>query len=112
MLSAFIDLIEQKYITTPTEFRPLDLAHKAMYLAIDTITELSWGEQMGFIANDADMYKYLEINDGFFPVLAVLLTMPRFSKLLSMWPLKLALPKEGDAFGFGRIMRFVRLNVA
>ncbi|KAK5657248.1 hypothetical protein OQA88_3307 [Cercophora sp. LCS_1] len=112
VLGDFIDLIERNYISTDTDYRPVDFAHKAMYFAIDTISQIAWGEQMGFIANDEDMYKYLEINDGFFPVLAVLLTMPKMDKYLKAWPLKLLLPKEGDTTGFGKMIRFVGFHSA
>ena len=47
------------------------------------------------------MYKYVEINDGFFPILAVLLNMPWLSRLLKTWPFSNALPKDGDEIGFG-----------
>ena len=72
---------------------------------MDVISELGFGEAIGFLANDRDMYKYVEINDGFFPVLAVLLNMPWLSRLLRTWPLNNALPKEGDEIGFGRMMQ-------
>ncbi|KAK3934715.1 cytochrome P450, partial [Diplogelasinospora grovesii] len=105
-VAELVDLIERKYLSTPTDFRPIEFAHKAQYFALDVISELGFGEAIGFLPNDKDMYRYVEINDTFFPVMAVILNMPWMDKYLKSWPLNMALPKEGDQVGFGRLMGF------
>ncbi|KAK4184792.1 cytochrome P450 [Podospora australis] len=111
ILGSFIDLIERKHISTPTEFRPIELGHAIQYLTLDIISELSLGEPLGFIASESDMYQFIEINDTFFPILSVLLTMPWLDKVLKSWPLHRLLPKEGDLVGFGRMMGLARTCV-
>ncbi len=104
LVGQFVNLIDQKYLSTSDEYRPVEFSHKSQYFALDVISELGFGEAIGFLSNDKDMYKYVEMNDSFFPVLAVLLNMPWLSRLLQSWPLNKALPKEGDEYGFGGMM--------
>ena len=106
-VAQLVRLIRDKYISTPEEFRPIEFSHKAQYFALDVISDLSFGEAIGFLENDEDMYRYVETNDTVFPVLAVLLNMPWLSALLRTWPMSLAMPKEGDEAGLGRIMTWV-----
>ena len=77
------------------------------YFALDAICELALGEQLGFLKHNSDRYRYLEMNDAFFPVLSVLLTVPWVDRLMRVWPFNLALPRDGDAVGFGMLMGWV-----
>jgi len=77
------------------------------YFALDVVGELALGEALGFLANDRDMYRYLEMNDAFFPVLSVLLTVPWVDRWMRVWPFSLALPRVGDEVGFGVLMGYV-----
>ena len=106
-VAQFVRLIEEKYLSTPTAFRPIEFSHKSQYFALDVISDLGFGEAIGFLENDQDMYRYVETNDTVFPVLAVLLNMPWLNALLKTWPLSLAMPKEGDEVGLGRLMTWV-----
>ncbi|KAH7316774.1 cytochrome P450 [Stachybotrys elegans] len=101
-----VNLIERKYLSTPSDFRPIEFSHKSQYFALDVISYLGFGEAIGFLKNDSDMHHYVESNDAFFPVLAVVLNMPWLDRWLRMWPLSLALPKVGDEAGFGGLMGF------
>jgi hypothetical protein len=56
IVAQFIDLIETKYCSTPTDFRPMDLAPKASYFALDVISELGFSEAYGFLKEDKDLY--------------------------------------------------------
>lgn len=106
-VAQLVRLISEEYLSTPSSFRPIEFSHKSQYFALDVISDLSFGEAIGFLENDRDMYRYVETNDTVFPVLAVLLNMPWLSALLRTWPLSLAMPKEGDEAGLGRIMTWV-----
>ncbi|KAH8895795.1 cytochrome P450 [Thozetella sp. PMI_491] len=111
IVGQLVDLIERKYLSTPDAYRPIEFSHKAQFFALDVIGELGFGEPIGFVSNDKDMYKYVEINDSFFPVLAVLLNMPWLSRLMQSWPLNKSLPKVGDEVGFGGLMSFAAAMV-
>jgi hypothetical protein len=99
-----INLIEKKYITTEHEFRPVEFAHTAMFFAIDVISDLSWGEALGFLADDADKFDYLKLNDTFFPFMTAMSALPWLTAMMQRAPFKYLLPKSSDRVGFGRIM--------
>lgn len=110
LVARLISLIESKYLSTAEKLCPVEFSQKSQYFTLDVITELAFGEAVGFLANDKDMYKYIEINDGFFPILAVILNMPWLDKYLKSWPLNMALPGEGDQVGFGRLIGYDKFS--
>ncbi|PHH60027.1 hypothetical protein CDD81_2195 [Ophiocordyceps australis] len=66
-IAALVRLIECKYLSTATEYRPMDLALKCNYFALDVISELGFGAAFGFLAEDRDLYRYNEMTRKFFP---------------------------------------------
>ena len=104
-----LSLIRTKYLSTLTRSAPMDLGRKIQYFTLDVISYLGFGEAIGFLANDQDMYQYVHVNDTFFPILAVILNMPWLYRWFRMWPLSLAMPKASDESGVGRIMGSVAL---
>jgi hypothetical protein len=106
-VAELVKLIETKYISTPKDYRPIEFAHKAQYFALDVISSVGQGVPIGFLTEDKDLHQYIEINDGFMPVFNILVNMPWLSKVMQTWPLSAALPKDGDAVGFGRLITWV-----
>ncbi|KAK2000903.1 cytochrome P450 [Colletotrichum falcatum] len=111
IVARFIDLIGSKYISTSDDFRPIEFSHKSQYFALDVVSELSFGEALGFLAKDEDLFGYVETNDQIFPVLAVMLNMPWLGITMQRWPLNKLLPFESDKFGFGRLMGMAKTLV-
>lgn len=103
-LAALFDLIDRKYISTATEYRPMELSHKIMFFTLDVITDLGFGETFGFLANDKDMHRYIEINDKWFPVAIVAFEIPFFHSIFSTWPFTKLAPTTSDSQGFGKVM--------
>ncbi|KAK0609981.1 cytochrome P450 [Bombardia bombarda] len=64
-VAEFVDLIERKYISTPTDYRPIEFLDKVQFFALDTTADIGFGDAIGLLANDKDMHmhKYIEIND-------------------------------------------------
>ncbi|OLN86894.1 Pisatin demethylase 13 [Colletotrichum chlorophyti] len=110
-IASFIDLIDRKYISTPAEFRPMDMASKSTYFALDVISELGFGTPYGFLKEDRDMYQYVSTKDAFFPVMITMGNVPWLATLMHTWPLNLGLPKSGDSAGFGALMGFAKTFV-
>ncbi|KAM7216621.1 Cytochrome P450 [Rhypophila decipiens] len=104
IVTQLVDLIERKYISTPTEYRPIEFAHTISFFALDVISEISFGEAFGFLREDKDLYNYVAINDVSMPILVAVTTIPWVDKYLKMWPLNKGMPKEGDQIGFGMLM--------
>ncbi|KAK7404120.1 hypothetical protein QQX98_010078 [Neonectria punicea] len=104
----FIALLDRKYISTDAATRPVDLAEKTQFFALDAIGDVSLGEPFGYLARDEDLYSYNEINASSLPVMNVVSVLPWLTQAIHRWPLCLVLPREGDQVGFGRLMGFAR----
>lgn len=105
IVNQFIHLVESKYISTADDFRPMEFAHKSQYFALDVVSELSFGQALGFVARDEDLWGYVKTNDETFPVFAVMLNMPYIGMLLQYWPLSKLLPFSNEKYGFGKLMQ-------
>ena len=101
-----MNLLDSKYCSTSTEYRPLQFFQKVSFFALDVIGDISFGEAFGFLSQDRDLYRYHEITDGSLPVMNVMSTMPWLINYLHRWPLNSFLPKEDDHIGFGRLMGY------
>ncbi|OHW89593.1 cytochrome p450 [Colletotrichum incanum] len=108
VVAQIINLIESKYISTSNNFRPIEFSHKSQYFALDVVSLLSFGEALGFIFNDKDLFGYVKTNDQIFPVPAVMLNMPWLGIMMQRWPLNKLLPFESDMFGFGKLMSMAK----
>lgn len=106
-IASWIDLIERKYVSSGADFRPFDFALQAQYFSLDTLGEIAYGDQLGFLKNDKDMNKILSINETTLPVLHILSGFAPLMRCMRVWPLRLLLPSEGDEVGFGAIMGYV-----
>ncbi|KAM3509266.1 hypothetical protein MY10362_000706 [Beauveria mimosiformis] len=58
----FITMLETKYTSTDSEIRPVDMAEKAQFLALDIIGDISIGKPFGYLRQDQDLYNFNEIN--------------------------------------------------
>ncbi|KAI1850890.1 hypothetical protein JX265_004916 [Neoarthrinium moseri] len=107
-LLAFMNLIDSRYISTATQYRPVQFFRKTSFFALDVIGDISFGDAFGFLQQDQDLYRYNEIHDESLPVMNIMSTMPWLAHILYRWPFNLLLPKEGDQVGFGRLMGFAK----
>lgn len=71
---------------------------------MDTISHLSFGEPLGFLAEDKDMFDYLKTSAEAFPFFIVLSLFPWLVRLLQWRMMKKYLPSTNDTFGMGKIM--------
>lgn len=105
-IANFILMLETKYTSTDSQIRPVDMAEKTQFLALDIIGDISVGEPFGYLQQDRDLYNYNEINMSSLPIMTLVSVLPGITDILHKWPFRLALPKEGDQVGFGRLMRY------
>jgi hypothetical protein len=106
-VAGFVELIDSKYISQPDDYRPMDLAVKCNYFALDVISELGFGAAFGFLKEDKDLYQYNAITRQFFPFVMFMANVPSLLDMLGRWPLTKMGPTAGDANGFGRLMGYV-----
>ncbi|KAJ5000721.1 Cytochrome P450 monooxygenase lolP1 [Colletotrichum sp. SAR 10_66] len=96
MVAQFVDLVESKYVSTVTDYRPIEFSHKSQYFALDVIGQLAFGEALGFLANDEDLWGYVSTNDQVFPALALMLNIPHVGIMMQRWPFSKLLPFSSD----------------
>lgn len=106
MVAQFVDLVESKYVSTVTDYRPVEFSHKSQYFALDVIGQLAFGEALGFLANDEDLWGYVSTNDQVFPALALMLNIPHVGIMMQRWPFSKLLPFSSDEYGFGKLMQY------
>jgi hypothetical protein len=103
-VAKFVDLIERKYISTSTEFRPLDFSRTAQFFALDVISTLAWGSAFGFLVQDEDINDYLRLFDEYMPAMLLIMSIPGLPWLMQQWPLNKMQPQTSDKAGFGSLM--------
>ena len=99
-----MQLIEDKYLSTNGECRPMDLAMKVQYLTLDVISSLAFGKKFGHIETDSDVYGYIQITAASMPVMLVLTVFPTLAKLMQSPLLRRVMPSEHDRVGFGKFI--------
>lgn len=104
-VAGLVRLIEAKYLSRTGDYRPMDLALKCNYFALDVISELGFGAAFGFLAEDRDLFSYNERTRRFFPFVMLMSNVPLFLSMLGRWPVSALGPTAGDAAGFGRLMQ-------
>lgn len=104
---AFADLIERKYVSTRTAYRPFDLARKAQYFALDVTTELSFGAPFGDLPSDSDVYGYIATTEQTLRYIILTTELPWLVRLLQSPLVKRFLPSDRDLLGIGRAMGWV-----
>jgi hypothetical protein len=98
---SLVHLLESRYVTHNKAF---DFARKAHYFAIDVIAHLAFGDPVGFMATDSDVYNHIDIVEKQLPVMGMTLNFPGFFKLLNWPPFNRLVPKAGDRDGMGKLM--------
>ena len=103
-VDALVHLIERKYISSHTDYRPMDFGEKAEYFTLDAIGLLAFGELFGYLEKDEDVFDYFKIVRTFLPIMVVLADVPLVARMLQSPFLRPFLPKESDRLGFGAII--------
>ena len=112
VLAELVDKIRTKYISTPGDLRPLDLAVMAQYFTLDSITKIAFGESFGFLSREEDVYHYLHTIESIAPVAAMTGEIPLLCSIVaSPSVLRLAGPKKTDKSGIGKLMASVRASI-
>lgn len=78
----FSQLIDEKYISTETEYRPCDLARKLQFMTLDIVGKIAFGESLGFMDEDRDKWNYIEQAEASLPVMQVIAMRPWITGLL------------------------------
>lgn len=101
---ALIKLIDTKYTSTPTQFRPFDFGRKAQYFTLDVISAIAFGEAFGDLEEDGDVHGYIKTIEMFFPALMIFSVFPGvYNWVLESRFMKGFMPNDKDPIGLGKL---------
>jgi hypothetical protein len=104
-LLKLLDLIKRKYISTPSEYRPIDFARKASFFTMDFTTDISFGRPWGCLEKDEDVDRWFASGELLLPTFKMVSTLPWIAKLISMPVIgRLLMPSDTAKTGTGRLL--------
>ncbi|KAH8666839.1 pisatin demethylase [Xylariales sp. PMI_506] len=103
-LPRLIDLINEKFLSSDQEYKPLDLADILHLFTLDVVGDFTLGQPYGFLDEGKDSFGYLKWNQDFFPVVMTASTIHFLAKLVQLEPFARLLPKSTDSVGLGRFI--------
>lgn len=104
---SFLSLIDRKYTSSRTHFRPMDFGRRGMMYTLDVATSVTFGTPWGFLEGDSDVNDYIKMSEQMLPTFGVLGSLPWLVYVMHAWPLNLLMPGAGDKVGFGCLMKWV-----
>ncbi|KAK5651583.1 hypothetical protein OQA88_11856 [Cercophora sp. LCS_1] len=107
-----VRLIESKYLSTPSSYKPMDFALKTQFFTLDVISDLAFGQPFGFLDADDDVYDYIKITASMIPALTVLSNWHELARILHSPLFRSFLPKATDKLGFGAFIGVTKKVVA
>ena len=105
-LLALIDQYNQKGSS-------FDFAEVSQYFTLDSLTQIAFGQALGFLTENKDLYSYIKTSQDFFPIMELGCNHPSILKILNTSVMQaLAAPKPTDKNGFGAIIGIAHKTVA
>jgi len=100
-------LIEERYLSTDTVYRPMDFAQKAQFFTLDVIADIAFGNAFGYLESDSDCYSYLEKVGESLSMMMIASIFPWLVPIFHSPLLRGFIPSEKDVLGLGKIMKYV-----
>ena len=113
-ISAFISLVERKYVCTDEEpGRQMDFAQTSQFLTLDVISGLAFDQPFGDLVFDRDQFDYIKTVEEQLPVMMVMSELPEVQSFLEKSSLmKLLAPSAMDKIGLGKVIAVAKDEVA
>lgn len=102
-----VDLIERKHISTPQQYRPLDLTAISLLFAMDCVGDISYGGPFGCLDEGVDVHKFAKWNEDFFNIAIVAANFNLLTRIFFKPPFNKVYPTARDREGFGKYMAYV-----
>jgi hypothetical protein len=105
-------LIDQQYTSSPVDYRPTDFSRLGQFFTLDVITDIAFGEPIGFLSENEDIDGYCHVSHQILPLFEWLGVYPSIDRIIR-WPVvrNFVMPSANDATGVGSIMRQVLPNI-
>ncbi|KAF4542190.1 Cytochrome P450 [Lasiodiplodia theobromae] len=107
-----VDLIQSKYLSSPSNYVQFDLARMATFFTLDTLAAVAYGRSFGFLDKDEDPFGYLEQTKIFWPLFQFMATFPELHNIIRIPFIRKLWPTADDVQGLGAIMHFAQELVA
>jgi len=83
----------------------MDLAQKAHFFTLDTITDVASGDPLGDLEHDVDVFDYLKTTASVLPVLVMIASIPTVQNFLQIpFLAKKLFPTAEDQIGLGKLI--------
>jgi cytochrome P450 len=82
----------------------MDFAQKAQFFTLDVISDIAFGKEFGYLANDKDMFSYIKTTEDTIPVMILVGALPWLAQVLHSRLFKSLLPTDKDVYGLGKVM--------
>jgi cytochrome P450 len=93
--------------------KAFDFAMFAGYFTLDSLTQIAFGNAMGFLTKNEDLYNYIQSSTDYYPIMELGSNHPFILNILnSRFMQANAAPKPDDKVGFGRIIGVAHKAVA
>ena len=106
-IANLVRLLESKYISTDTEYKPVDFALKTQFFTLDVISDIALGKAFGDLDADRDTSFLIKVYEESFPMLVLLGAFPWLANIFFAYSIKLLLPFDKDTAGLGKLIGFV-----
>jgi hypothetical protein len=110
-LGELTGLIERKYLSTASDYRPVDFTRLTQYFTLDVIMAVAFGRGSAHLTSDSDIHGYLAMSEKFMPVVAIVLVYPWICNIMESRFLSWMGPKDTDESGMGKIMGLVQKSL-
>ncbi|GAB1315638.1 hypothetical protein MFIFM68171_05848 [Madurella fahalii] len=111
-VAGLVSLLETKYLSTKTDFKPVDLARKVQYFTLDVISALAFGKELGYLAADKDLHSYIQTTESTLPIMLATALVPWFLYTIQSPRLKWLIPNVRNMVGIGTVMGVAHDTVA
>jgi cytochrome P450 len=108
---SLVHLLETKYLSTDTAYKPVDLARKVQYFTLDVISTLAFGKKLGYLEADRDVFHYIETTEKTIPFLMATALMPWVLTIMHSPKLKWLVPDARNMIGIGTVMQLAQQAV-
>ncbi|KIW24422.1 uncharacterized protein PV07_10136 [Cladophialophora immunda] len=104
-----LDLIRRDYVE---KNQAMDFAKLAGYFTLDILTQIAFGQAIGFLIKNEDLYDYHKSSAAFYPIMEMSSNHPTILAFLNSRLMQGAAPKPTDKIGFGAIVGVAHKAVA
>lgn len=104
-----LDLIRRDFVQ---KNEAMDFAKLAGYFTLDILTQIAFGQALGFLTKNEDLYDYHKSSTAFYPIMEMGSNHPTILAILNSRVMEGAAPKPTDKLGFGAITGVAHKAVA